>query len=418
MTGFITQYKGLRRENYIIAFGRFVTCLGSMIWPMLTLILTQKMGLDAGEASWVIAAGGILMLPALLLGGKIADRFNKRNTIVCMDILSVICYLTCALIPLSWISMGLMFAGSVFQNMEHPSYSALTADLCPTADREKSYSLQYLGSNLGLAAAPTLAGFLIQDHLDLIFLINGISIACSTLIIFFGIRDVTPVRESGRLAEYQKERSGVSIWRVLRESPVLLVFIAVYCGYYALYQMYVYLIPLDMVALHGSSGYVIYGTFTSVNCLVVVLFTPVVTRSFASMADSIKAVFGVLMLEIGYGIFLLFKGRVPVYYIAMTIITLGEIFAMLAENPYLTKRVPATHRGRINGAETVMRTATASVFQVFIGHIYAGSGVSAAWTAVMLTGAVFIAVSLMMVRMDRNVYADLYGTESDVESSV
>lgn len=412
MTGFITQYKGLRRENYIIAFGRFVTCLGSMIWPMLTLILTQKMGLDAGEASWVIAAGGILMLPALLLGGKIADRFNKRNTIVCMDILSVICYLTCALIPLSWTSMGLMFAGSVFQNMEHPSYSALTADLCPTADREKSYSLQYLGSNLGLAAAPTLAGFLIQDHLDLIFLINGISIACSTLIIFFGIRDVTPVRESGRLAEYQKERSGVSIWRVLLESPVLLVFIAVYCGYYALYQMYVYLIPLDMVELHGSSGYVIYGTFTSVNCLVVVLFTPVVTRSFASMADSVKAVFGVLMLEIGYGIFLLFKGTVPVYYIAMTIITLGEIFAMLAENPYLTKRVPATHRGRINGAETVMRTATASVFQVLIGHIYAGSGVSAAWTAVMLTGAVFIAVSVIMVRMDRKAYADLYSTES------
>lgn len=369
MAGLISQYKGLRRGIYILAFGRLVTCLGSMIWPMMTLILTQKMGLDAEKASWMIAAGGVLMLPALLLGGKIADRFNKRNIIIYMDILSVACYLSCALIPLSWISIGLMFAGSVFQNMENPSYSALIADLCPTAEREKAYSLQYLGANLGLAAAPTLSGFLIQNHLNLIFLINGLSIACSTAIIFFGIKDVTPVAESGRLAAHQEEREGVSIWKVLKKSPVLLVFIAVYCGYYALYHMYVYLVPLDMVALHGSSGYVIYGTFTSVNCLVVVLFTPVVTRTFTKTADSLKAVFGVLMLEASYGIFLAFKGVIPMYYISMTVLTWGEIFAILAENPYLTKRVPLTHRGRINGVATVMRTAAASLFQVFIGQI-------------------------------------------------
>ena len=41
LNGF-SQYRGLRREIYILCFGRVVTNLGSMVWPMLTLILSQK----------------------------------------------------------------------------------------------------------------------------------------------------------------------------------------------------------------------------------------------------------------------------------------------------------------------------------------------------------------------------------------
>ena len=35
------QYKGLRKELYVLFFGRVMTNLGSMIWPMLTLILNK-----------------------------------------------------------------------------------------------------------------------------------------------------------------------------------------------------------------------------------------------------------------------------------------------------------------------------------------------------------------------------------------
>ena len=40
----ISQYKGLRRENYILCFGRLVTAMGAMVRPMLTMILSQKLG--------------------------------------------------------------------------------------------------------------------------------------------------------------------------------------------------------------------------------------------------------------------------------------------------------------------------------------------------------------------------------------
>ena len=34
----ISQYKGLRKENYVLCFGRFVTAMGAMVRPMLTVL--------------------------------------------------------------------------------------------------------------------------------------------------------------------------------------------------------------------------------------------------------------------------------------------------------------------------------------------------------------------------------------------
>ena len=63
-----SQYRGLRRENYILCFGRLVTAMGSMIRPMMTMILSQKMGLGVDDIAWVMAIFGVCSLPANQIG--------------------------------------------------------------------------------------------------------------------------------------------------------------------------------------------------------------------------------------------------------------------------------------------------------------------------------------------------------------
>ena len=168
----ISQYKGLRRENYILCFGRLVTAMGAMVRPMLTMILSQKLGMNAVQVAWVTALMGILSIPANLVGGKMADRFSKKMNIVYLDIVSVVCYIICGLIPLSGKSIVLMFIASTCQNMENPSYNSLTADITLTEDRERGYSLQYLMGNLGGVMASAVAGFMFRNYLWLAFLLN------------------------------------------------------------------------------------------------------------------------------------------------------------------------------------------------------------------------------------------------------
>lgn len=92
------MYQGLKRKVYILCFGRFVTAMGSPIWPMLTLILKSKLNFNAEQ---------------------------------------VALYFITAILPLSTASLCVYFVGSLFQHMEWSSYDALIAELTSNHDRKK-----------------------------------------------------------------------------------------------------------------------------------------------------------------------------------------------------------------------------------------------------------------------------------------
>lgn len=408
MMNLFSQYKGLRREIYILCFGRLVTSMGAMVWPMLTMILSQKMGLEAGQVAWIIAAAGIVSLPANLVGGQLADRFNKKMNIVYIDMISIVCYVICAVIPLSAKSIVLMFIAATCQNMEQPSYNALAADMTTTGEREKAYSLQYLCANLGLVMSPAIAGLLFKNYLWLAFLISGLAIGCSSILIFILVKDISKVQEEDEKALYQTEREGESLWTILCENKMLILYILVLSGYYAAYQMYNYLMPLDLTRMHGDNAAVIFGSVASVNCAVVVIFTPIITKVFPKMSEPVKTIWAQVLLLAGFAVFLLFAGRVPFYYMAMVILTWGEIFGVLAESPYLTKRIPASHRGRIDGLSIVVRAGVVSGYQMLVGFIYGTRGAKTAWMTVLGIGGVFVLLTILLAVKDRKIYRNLY----------
>ena len=407
-TGPLSQYGGLRREIYILFFGRVVTNLGSMVWPMLTMILSQKLGFTAGSISFLMVIAMLAMMPANLLGGRLADRCNKKNVIVVCDTISIVCYVICALIPLGLPSVALMVAAGICQSMENPSYDALIADLTTTADRERAYSLEYLGANLGLVLSPTIAGLLFKDYLWLSFLISGAAIACSTVLIFFRIRDIHPEKDESAQAVYQTARGGESLAAILKENRLLLLYLLSSAICWAAYGQYSFLMPLDMGRIHGETGALIFGTVSSVNCVVVVIFTPFITRLFARVTEPGKILIGQGLMAVGYVLFLVFLGFIPIYYAAMLLFTWGEIFLTISGGPYLSRRIPASHRGRINGLSAVLGAVINGGLNLSVGAAYDKAGSDAAWTLVLaLLGAAILLTVALRLR-DRKQYPALY----------
>lgn len=402
------QYRGLRREIYVLFFGRIVTCLGSMIWPVMTMILSRKLGLSAAEISYFFVGSSVIALPANLLGGRLADRLNKKHIIVFCDGISILFYLTCAVIPLGIGTVILFVVAGIFQGMESPAYDALFADLSTTKDRERAFSLAYLGANLGLVLSPTIAGLLFQNYLWLSFLISGVSIGVSTVLIAFLIRDITPVEDTGEEASYQMKQEGVSVFRVLRQNPMLILYLL--CGtlFSAAYGQYGFIMPLDMAAVHGDKGAVIFGTVSSLNCLTVVLFTPIITKLFAKMRDTGKLLTGRVLIFAGYLIFLLLLGVIPGYYLAMLVFTWGEIFDVLSSGPYVSTRVPASHRGRINGLMAVAYTGITGCVDLAVGQVYDRAGSRWTWVLILSVILVSAALAVILKALDKKAYPKLY----------
>lgn len=407
----LNQYRGLRREIYVLFFGRIVTNLGAMIWPVMTMILSQKLGFSAAEISYFFVGSGLIMLPANLIGGKLADRFNRKWVIVVCDSVSIVCFLICSAIPLGIGSILIFVLAGTVQSMEYPSYDALIADLSTTKDRERAYSLSYFGANLGLVLSPAIAGLLFKNYLWLSFLISGVCIGLSTLLIALRIRDVTPVEDNGEEAAYQKKQEGASVFAILKENPLLFLYLL--CGtlYSAAYGQYSYVMPLDMGAAHGEDGAVIFGTVSSLNCIIVVLCMPFITKLFSKMRDTGKMLTGRLLVFAGYGIFLLLLGFIPGYYLAITVFTWGEIFSTIAEGPYVSTRVPASHRGRINGFMTLVYAAVTGAVDLAVGQIYDRAGSAWTWTLILGITLISAAAALLLRGLDKKHYPKLYQSD-------
>ena len=403
----IDQYRGLRREIYVLFFGRIVTSLGAMIWALLTLILNQKMGMDASSIAILMTAAGIVMLPANLWGGKLADRRNKKNIIIYADLVSIVCYIACGIVPLGKATIGLLLLASLFQTIEGPAYDALVADITPTKDREKAYSLLYLGVNIGMILSPTLGGLLLENYLWVCFIISGISIGISTFMIWRWVKDITPVEETGGEATYQAAEENESIFRILKKNPQVFLFVIAIALYFAAYNQHAFLMPLDMAAVH-ENGAVIFGTVMSLNCIVVVIFTPLITNWFKKMGETKKLLTGEMLIIAGYGIFLLLLGFVPAYYAAMIVFTWGEIFCTLAQGPYLTRRIPSSHRGRVTSVMWVFQSVLIGVFEIAVGKVYDLQGSTPAWLLVLGAIGAAVLITVFVIKGDRKAYPKLY----------
>lgn len=404
---FIQQYKNLSKEIYVLFFGRIVTSMGSLIWPLLTLILKNKLGYNATTIATLTMAMSILQFPMLLLGGKLADTLNRKKIIIVCDLVTVVSYIICGLLPLSNYSIALFYIAGVFATIEGPSYDALVADLSDSESREKAYSLQYLGMNLGLVLSPTIGGLLFENYLWLAFILTGLATLSSTILIILFIKRLSV--EKGNVSAYEEKRENESVFRILRERKTLILY-ALVCGFGGIvYAQFNYLLPLNMETLYGAKGATIFGMLTSTNAIVVIIATPLITTFLSRLMDVRKIFIGESLIVLGLFGYRFVQGAMVPYFILMILFTIGEVFNTLGHQPYMTRRIPSTHWGRVNSFVNTVNGLFAGVGNIFIGKIVDVKGYDMAWLAVGVLGAVAIILVVMLNLVDKRQFGLLYG---------
>ena len=401
-----SQYKGLKRENYILFFGRIVTNLGAMVRPMMTMILNKKLGMTASQTALFLISTGIIFLPANLWGGQLADKFNKKRLIIVCDAVSVILYIVSGFIPLSRFSLYVLLAGSLFQTLEGPAYKALVADLTPADKREKAFSLLYLGGNIGYILSPTLGGLLFNNYLWLCFLISGLSIAVSTVLIALFVKDTgTSGEKENSAAENQKKQTG-GIAGIIRRSATLIIFIIAFSFYDGGYTQFGYLMPLDISNAFPENGSVIYGTVTSVNCIIVVLFTPVITMLMEKISLTRKFSIGTFVQMLSFVSFLVSFGFIPGYYISIALFTIGEILVTTSVGAFLSQRVPASYRGRIYGVTSFTSAFMSGIVEWNSGWIFDSLGSAYAWGFSIAMSTIASIAAFILIFVDRKEFPE------------
>lgn len=177
------------------------------------------------------------------------------------------------------------------------------------------------------------------------------------------------MQEESVSSQYEQAKSDQSIWKILGKNPLLYLFL--FCGglWSLVYSQFNFLLPLNLEQIYASRAPSCSGPLTSVNAVVVIVGTPLLTKWISGLQDVSRLLIGQLLVLIGFSFFVWAQNLLVFYFVAMVIFTLGEIVQTIGQQPYLTRRIPASHRGRFSSFYTIFAGAFQLSGQQVVGRM-------------------------------------------------
>ncbi len=402
MKQIFSQYMGQRRTVYVLFFGRMVTNMGALIWPMMAMILSRKLGYSQGEVGMLLVLIGFIFLPATWIGGKLADRFNKKKLIIAMDIISVFFFISCAFITPSNIMVAFFVIAGWFAHMESPIFESLVMDVTTPDERETAFSMLYLGSNLGIIVGTALAGLLFENYFSLSFIIDGLTTITSTIFIIAFVHNVNHVDlqdDKRNIYEDEIDAKEKTLSVLLdRRSVMVQMFVFFLTGF--VYDQYVFALPLYMVNIFAENGATYFGLLSSFNGIAVIVMTPFITRWTSRYTELPKVMLGIGLFSISY-LLILGSPALYIFFAFMWIFTIGEVLNMLGTSPFVSRRIPSTHRGRVNSWVYIAYFLGTMVGKGTLGFIIERMNYTVAFSTLATVGFCAVVVNYFGYRMDQ-----------------
>lgn len=386
------RYRGLPREIYILFVARVVNHIGAFVYPLLTLMMTDRIGLSETETGFYMMLLALVQIPAMSVGGRLTDLFGRKKLILLFQSLGAFTYFVCGFVPTSIATVYLVMLASTFFTIAQPAMEAVTCDITDTSNRKEAFSMLYMGLNLGFAIGPVIAGLLYKNHMPWIFFGDALTTLLSTLLFAIFIKETKPQCSHEIRSDLEKFEEG-SVLKVLLKRPIVLVFSLIYALYSFSYAQCGFGLPLYMKELFGVNGARNFGLVIGLNGLVVILLTPIMatlTRKFSSLTGMIL---GGLLYAVGFGAMALTKSM-PLFYFWMFVLTIGEIVNVIDSSTFIANYSPASHRGRVNSVTMIIRNSGRAVGPLVMGAVIASRGMESAW---YMTGLVVFVGALLML---------------------
>ncbi|MDV3428881.1 MAG: MFS transporter [Bacillota bacterium] len=389
MKSLFKPYKGLSKEIWVLFFARVINCMGAFIFPLLTLILTTKLGLDSKTAGFLISGSGIVYMFSGVIGGKLTDLFGRKTIIVTLNLIGAGFYIAAGFMNVSIAMIPMIMAAGFFMSMSDPASSALVADITEPKTRDGAYSLFYIGINIGFAFSPTIGGLLLKNHLNLLFLIDGATAVIAMLLILFFIPETigNASQEFGEDREMEKQVEGSTI-EVLLERPILLFFALTMFGYSFVYSQWSFMFPMHVAKVFAGNGSRIFGGLVSFNAVIVLTLTPLITLLLLSKSSIKKLFYGGIMYTFGFGS-LFFGKTIYSFILSAFLITVGEIIVTISSSPFIANHTPASHRGRINSILPIISGLGYTIGPALMGMVLSIISINNAWIVIAVVMVIF-----------------------------
>jgi len=371
-------YRGLPQSVYIIFIAQIINRFGDFVRPFLTLFLTSYFGYSVATTGIFVMLNTLVSIPGSFLGGRIADHYGRKKAYIVFQSIAGFTLFLCAFFYKQPFMIGLIMASSFFGGAVRPIISAILADVLSPEDRQRGFSLSYLGINIGVALGPIVAGFLFNHFLVMIFIGDALTSLIAVLLVAFRIHESLPNEASNEVFSEEEAHATGSAISVLLKRPVLLAFLFFNIFISASYIQVSFSLPLTLEGLFGEKAAPIFGSLMSFNAIVVIVMTLVVTRFSKHFRPITNVVIAASTYIIGFGLIGMITD-LPFFWLTTFIWTLGEILMSINFGVFIVNQTPQNFRARFHAVSSLSFAVGSIIGTALVGYYIDRYNVYTVW---------------------------------------
>jgi MFS family permease len=389
------NYKTYPRQFWLMFIGMFISTIGaSMIWPFLMLYVSKRLDAPLTVTASLLTLNAATGLAASFLGGPLIDRFGRKWIMAASLASNGLMYVFlghAATFPQFALLLG--FGGAV-NPLYRSAADAMVADLVQPEKRIDAYSLMRWSNNLGIAIGPLIGGSLAAASYTLAFYCAACGMILYSLLLAFFARETLPPRpgSSGTITPHERFAGYPAILRDKAFVSFLITFTMVTICAVLMWTI----MPVYANRTFGISEN-IYKWIPATNAIMVVTLQTWTTRVTKRYLPLFVLSIGSFFYAIAVGSVAFAQGFIG-FWIAMIIMTIGELILAPTSSTYVANLAPVEMRGRYMSLYGLSWPIGAGVGPLIGGILSDTLGPRAPWIGGLFIGLLSAAIFLSLSR--------------------
>ena len=336
-------YKEYPSAFKVLVLASFIDMLGGfLLMPFFAIYITSRFGVGIIEVGFLFAVWAAGAIFGGVIGGALADKYGRRAMLLIGLLVSGVGSIFMGLVDDLNVFFILAAILGLMGNLGGPARQAMVVDLLPEEKQAEGFGIFRIAMNLAATGGPILGGFLASQSYMWLFLSDAVSSLITAVIVFIVIPETKPEKHKDK-PEESVLKTIVGYKEVLKDR-VFILFLSVSAIMVIVYMQMNSTLSVFLLNVHGFPLQS-FGLLLSMNALMVVLFQFWIAKRISKYAPMKVIAIGTLFYVVGFGMYG-FISAVYLFFIAMIIITIGEMIVTPIQQTVVAKFAPEDKRGR------------------------------------------------------------------------
>lgn len=344
----LEDLKGAPRAFKVLIASALVENMAfGLVIPFLALFMMIDLGLGELLTGVVLAAYTVSGMPAMVVGGMLADKIGRKVVLVSslglMAAAMLMYYFVDSFEAILVVAIVDAFVGYMYM----PAANAMIADVIPSGDRPRAYSTLRIAWNVGIVIGPVVGAAIVAAYSFRYLFVFGSAILAFACVMNAVFIPETKPKVVGETITFRK------VFSVATDRPFLLLSIMTGVFWFFFSQW------LSVLPVYANSELGIdeaaFGLLFAVSAGMVIVLQLWVTSKVMMLRRSRVLLAGHLLASLGFALVFLTTD----FYTLMgciVVITLGEIVFMSVVSAIIADLAPEARRGTYMGFSGMIQT--------------------------------------------------------------